>query len=83
MGLLIDPDSLKGIPHQDLQRISVKIEWLYEHRALINHMPLSANLAGFYKRRLGKYRIIYTYDENPDDMVIRLVGLRDDIYRRT
>lgn len=39
------------------------------------------NLSEFYKKRVGKYRIIYSYDENPDDLVVRLVGTRDSIYQ--
>ncbi|MEX2599348.1 MAG: hypothetical protein WD533_06800 [Dehalococcoidia bacterium] len=47
---------------------------------MANHLPLSANLAGFYKRRVGIYRIIYTWGPDPDDMVVYKVGTRDDIY---
>jgi mRNA-degrading endonuclease RelE of RelBE toxin-antitoxin system len=59
-----------------------KIEWLWTNRRSVKHFPLSGNLSRFSKRRVGKYRIIYTYEPNSDDMVIRLVGLRDDIYSR-
>ena len=58
-----------------------KIGWLWANRRVVNHFPLSANLSGFYRRRLGKYRIVYTYDPNPDELVVRLIGSRDDIYR--
>jgi len=42
----------------------------------------SANLSEFYKKRLGKYRIIYTYDDNADELIVRLVDTRDDIYKK-
>ncbi|MCH8826639.1 MAG: type II toxin-antitoxin system RelE/ParE family toxin [Chloroflexi bacterium] len=80
MGLLYHPDALKGLPPQDAKRIKDKIDWLWANRYVVNHFPLRENLSGFYKRRIGRYRIIYTYDSNPDDMVVRLVGSRDDIY---
>lgn len=80
MGLSIDPDALEGIPRQDAQRVLDKIQWLWDNRLAVTHLPLSANLAGYYKRRLGKYRIIYSYEPNPGDMVVRLVGTRDEIY---
>ena len=38
------------------------------------------NLTGFRKRRLGRYRIIYTFDADLDDMVIHLVDSRDTVY---
>ena len=82
MGLLFDPDALRDIPRQDVDRLLTKVAWLWEYREQVKHSPLRANLSGYFKRRLGNYRIIYTYDPNPDDMVIHLVGLRDDIYRR-
>jgi len=81
MGLSYHPNALAAIPQQDANRLKNKIEWLWANRELVNHFPLSENLSGFFKRRVGRYRIIYSYDSNPDDMVIRLVGLRDDIYQ--
>ncbi len=81
MGLSYHPNALAAIQQQDANRLKNKIEWLWANRNLVNHFPLSENLSGFFKRRVGRYRIIYSYDPNPDDMVIRLVGLRDDIYQ--
>ena len=78
---LIHEDALVGLPPQDVERVLDKVEWLWKYRADILHHPLEGKLRGFYKRRLGKYRIIYTYDENPDDLVIRLVGTRESIYQ--
>ncbi len=82
MGLLYHPDALEGLPPQDAKRIRDKIDWLWANRHAVNHTPLRENLSGWYKRRIGRYRIIYTYDSNPDDLVVRLVGSRDDIYDR-
>jgi mRNA-degrading endonuclease RelE of RelBE toxin-antitoxin system len=82
MALLFDEDALSDVPPDDLRRIIQKTEWLWTNRKAVTHYPLSQNLSGFYKRRVGKYRIIYTYDSNPDELVIRLVGTRDDIYKK-
>ncbi len=79
--LRFDPDALSGVPKSDCDRVLEKVSWLWENRTIIDHHPLRQNLSGYYKRVLGKYRIIYTYDSNPDEMVIRLVGTRDIIYR--
>jgi mRNA interferase RelE/StbE len=81
MSLLYDPDALVSIPHNDIDRVMKKIDWLWLNREFVTHESLSENLSEFYKRRLGKYRIIYTYDNDSDDMVIRLAGLRDTIYK--
>ena len=79
MGLSYHADALTDIPQRDIRRLLEKIDWLWTNRNTVNHFPLSENLSLFYKRRLGNYRIIYTFDPNPDDMVIRRIGTRDEI----
>jgi len=81
MALLFDPQAFLSVPRQDAERIIKKIDWLWLNREYVTHKPLSENLSGFYKRRLGKYRILYSYDNDSDDMTIHLVGLRDTIYK--
>jgi mRNA interferase RelE/StbE len=83
MGLLFHEDALSGVSPQDTKRVIEKAEWLWANRQSVSHHPLAANLSGFYKRRLGKYRIIYTYDDSsdPEELVVYLVGTRDEIYR--
>ncbi len=78
---LIHEDALSGIPSKDVKRILDKADWIWKHRTEIVHHPLEGNLGDFYKRRIGGYRIIYTYDGNPDELVVRLVGPRSSIYR--
>lgn len=80
MSLLFDPDALSLVPRKDVARIMAKINWLWLNREHVSHELLSENLSGFCKRRLGKYRVIYTYDNPADAMTIQLVGLRDTIY---
>ncbi len=80
-GLLFDPDALSGISQVEGERILKKIDWLWDNRRIVIHHPLRHDLSGQYKRTLGKFRIIYSYDENPDEMVIHLVGTRDSIYK--
>ena len=82
MGLRFSPDAFEDVPENDRERLFNKVEWLWANRQLIAHWPLSENLSGYLKRRIGKYRIIYTYDTDRDDMVICLVGPRDTIYRQ-
>ena len=81
MPLKFDEDALDEVPVGDTERILEKIDWLWDNRRSVIHHPLKGTLQGVYKRRYGKYRIIYTYDDNPDDLVILLVGTRDDIYK--
>lgn len=79
--LRFDPDALSGVLKSDINRIFEKTEWLWNQRTIVVHHPLRHELSGFYKRVLGKYRIIYYYDPKSDNMTIYLVGTRDSIYR--
>jgi mRNA-degrading endonuclease RelE of RelBE toxin-antitoxin system len=79
--LRFDPDAFSDISKAEDERILKKIQWLWDNRMIVDHHPLRHDLSGLYKRLLGKYRIIYSYDEKPDRMVICLVGTRDTIYK--
>jgi mRNA-degrading endonuclease RelE of RelBE toxin-antitoxin system len=78
--LLFDPEAFSDVPKSESGRILKKIEWLWDNRKIVVHHPLRHELSGFYKRVLGKYRIIYGYDNDPDKMIIYLIGTRDTIY---
>ncbi len=80
-GLRIHPEALSSIPTRDVERVLKKIEWLWTNRRLVVHHPLSANLSGFFKKRVGGYRIIYTYENDGDRLVVHLAGTRDEIYK--
>jgi len=83
MPLTYDPDAFNHInnqPKRDKKRLFEKAEWIWVHRHEINHLPLKGNLSGYYKRPVGKYRLIYLYDEDSDEIHICWGGLRRDIY---
>lgn len=60
-------------------RVVKKINWLVENFELLTPQPLSANLASFYKLRIGDYRAIYTFDDS-GIIVIHQVGHRSEVY---
>ncbi|MEY3868462.1 MAG: hypothetical protein RLZZ338_2353 [Cyanobacteriota bacterium] len=62
------------------ERIGNKINWLAENFEQITPMPLSANLAGFFKLRVGDYRVIYSFNENLGVITIHQMGHRREIY---
>jgi mRNA-degrading endonuclease RelE of RelBE toxin-antitoxin system len=79
--LRLAEDAFVDIPKSDYGRVMDKIKWLWDNRKYISHHQLQYDLTGLYKRVLGKYRIIYSYDSNPDEMAILMVGTRDTIYK--
>ena len=44
-------------------RILKKIEWLKNNFDQISPLSLTGNLSGFYKLRIGDYRVIYEFDK--------------------
>ena len=63
------------------QRIAKRLDWLAENFHLIKPLPLTGNLAGFYKLRVGDYRIIYEALHDEDVLLIHLIGHRREVYR--
>ena len=79
--LQFDQDALSGIPRFEREQLLDKVQWIWVNRRMIDHHPLRHDLTGLYKRQKGKYRIIYSYDDSPDEMIVLLAGTRDTIYR--
>ena len=82
MALRYDPSAFDDVPVSERSRLIRKCEWLWTNRHLLTHSSLRYDLNPFLKWEVGNYRIIYTYDDESDDIVIRLVGHRRDIYKR-
>ncbi len=80
MALRYDPDALIDVPQSDRGRLVAKIEWVWKNRLLVRHVQLRHALNVFFYRRVGDYRVVYTYDAEDEEMVIRLVGRRNDVY---
>ncbi|AFZ51008.1 type II toxin-antitoxin system RelE family toxin [Dactylococcopsis salina] len=72
---------LKKLPSKLGKRIVNKINWLAENLEQVNSLPLSGNLSGFYKLRVGDYRVIYSLDQNSETIIIEKVGHRREIYK--
>ena len=62
------------------RRIMSKIEWFSEHFDNIIPQPLSGDLAGVYKFRIGDYRVIYMIED--ESISIQAAGHKRDIYKR-
>jgi len=78
--LLFDQNAFPDIPRFEREQLLDKIQWIWANRKMINHHPLRHDLTALYKRQRGKYRIIYSYDDGPDEMIVLLAGKRDTIY---
>ena len=62
------------------RRIVNKIEWLAQNFEQITPQLLTGDWTGFYKLRVGNYRIIYQIDLSEKIIMIDVVGHRREIY---
>ena len=79
-----EPDASDALDRLDatiVQRILLRITWLSMNFDNIKPQPLARNLEGYFKVRVGHYRVIYTADMQSRVLVIEDVGHRRDIYK--
>ncbi len=72
-------DDLDKIDGPIVKRILNKISWLSQYFDAITPEPLSADMAGLFKLRVGDWRIVYEIGKNI--IVIKAVGHRREIYK--
>lgn len=73
---------LKSLDRPVARRIVQKLEWLADNVAVVAHMPLTGDWQGYYRLRVGDYRVIYRLDHPLRMLVVELIGHRSDIYDR-
>ena len=64
------------------RRIVERITWLATNLDAIRPEALMGELAGFYKLRVGDYRVIYEILHKEQAVLIHAIGHRREIYRR-
>lgn len=68
----------KSIP----RRVVKRINWLATNLDHIEPEPLTGDLSGFYKLRVGDYRVFYEILHDEQTIVIHQIGHRREVYRR-
>lgn len=74
-------DDLSKLDRAVAQRIVDRLSWLSDNLDDISPMPLRSTLAGFYKLRVGDWRVIYEIDHAKKKVFVHRVGHRRDIYK--
>jgi mRNA interferase RelE/StbE len=72
---------LADLDRQVADRIAKRIRWLAENIELIKPLPLTGELSGLYKLRVGDYRVVYEILSAEHTIVIHAIGHRREIYR--
>ncbi len=74
-------DELSKIDQSVGRRLAAKIRWLAENFDDLRPEMLTGDLAGFFKLRVGDYRIVYEVLRDEHVVVIHMIGHRRDVYR--
>ncbi len=73
---------LKNLDKATAKRIMSKISWLAQNADAVKPLGLRGDLAGFFKLRIGDYRVIYELIADERVLNIHFVGHRSEIYER-
>jgi len=74
-------EDLKGLDDEVRKRVIKKLDWLQRNFDKITPLPLSGKWQGFFKLRVGKWRIIYKKDEERREIIVFVIGKRDKVYK--
>jgi mRNA interferase RelE/StbE len=62
------------------ERVVSKINWLSENFEQITPQPLTGDLAGLFKLRVGDYRVLYSFSDEPKIITVHACGHRREVY---
>ena len=62
------------------ERVIHKITWLAENFDQITPQALTADLSGFFKLRVGDYRVIYEFSRDDEVISIDRIRHRREVY---
>ena len=75
-------NDLRRLDKTVAQRIVYKLKWLSQNFDDLTPETLTGALKGFYRLRVGSYRVIYTAQQEEHLLMVHLIGHRRDIYKR-
>jgi len=81
---ITDPgkDDLASLDSQTRRRILERLKWFSENFDHITPLPLGGEWRGFFKLRVGDWRIVYKPNYENHRVVIHRIGFRDKVYKR-
>ena len=73
---------LASLDRPTAARVVTKVRWLAGNFDKVRPEPLTGQLAGLFKLRVGPYRVIYEVLSNQEILVVHAVGHRREVYRK-
>jgi len=83
--LIFTPEAEDDLARLDKQlkgRVIDKMDWLRANFEQITPLPLGGGWQGFFKLRVGDWRVIYEVVQDEKVIKIRVIDHRDKIYKR-
>lgn len=74
-------DDLEKLDRQVQKRVVEKLKWLVKNFDYLTPIPLEEPLRGFFKLRVGDWRVIYDFDGNANLITIYSIDNRDTVYK--
>lgn len=75
-------DDLDDLDKGLQKRVIEKFKWLIENFDKVTPLPLGGQWRGFFKLRVGDWRIIYEVDNKSQQVIVHMIDRRDKIYKR-
>ena len=75
-------DDLERLDDETRIRVLKKLKWFADNFDQATPFPLAGTWKGFFKLRVGDWRIIYEAEEDKNLIIIHLIDHRNRIYRR-
>ena len=72
---------LARLDRPEARRIVHRINWLAANLGPVKPEALSGDLAGFYKLRVGDFRVIYEMLDAEQILLVHAIGHRREVYR--
>ena len=73
---------LARLDKPEARRIVLRINWLAANVGTVKPEALSGDLAGFYKLRVGDFRVIYEMLDAEQVLLVHAIGNRREIHRK-
>ena len=64
------------------RRVIIKLHWLEENFLRVVPEPLSNKWRGYFKLRVGDWRIVYEINFTNHFLIVHRIDLRDKIYKK-
>lgn len=75
-------DDFKKLDRDIRIRVYKRLEWLVENFEELEPIPLTGAWQGFFKLRIGDWRIIYKIENEKSLIIVYVIDRRDKVYKR-